>query len=85
MVAARGLATGAIAHDSSPAPTILAGDCAMLGALPASPHPILADAEIGVGLVTLRDGVAYLGERRLADPAQAALAEACAALQEALP
>ena len=136
MVAACGLATGAIAQDSSPPLTIAAGDCATLVAhhaddtvayrpgvdvdgrpaapadlpghepltlsgedvaidpripldayltLPASLHPILADAEIGVGLVTLRDGVAYLGERPLGDPAQAALAEACAALREALP
>ena len=53
--------------------------------LPASLQPILDDAEIDIGLVTLRDGIAYLGERRLADPAHAALAEACEALQEALP
>jgi hypothetical protein len=52
--------------------------------LPQGLVSILGDAEIGVGVVTVRDGVAYLGERRLGDPAQAAIAEACAGLREPL-
>jgi hypothetical protein len=52
--------------------------------LPRALASILGDAEIGVGLVTVRDGVAYLGDRPLGDPAQAAIAEACTSLREPL-
>ncbi|MDP6953661.1 MAG: hypothetical protein QGF53_12970 [Alphaproteobacteria bacterium] len=53
--------------------------------LPPKLLPILGSAEIDVGMVTVRRGVAYLGEKRLSDPAQHALAEACAELQQILP
>jgi hypothetical protein len=43
---------------------------------------LLPNAEIDIGLVTVRDGVAYLGDTMLSDPAQHALAEACAELRQ---
>lgn len=47
---------------------------------PGSLAPVVGDAEVWLGQVTVRDGVAYLGDRALGDPAQAALARACAEL-----
>jgi hypothetical protein len=47
---------------------------------PGSLAPVVGDAEAWLGWVTVRGGVAYLGERPLGDPAQAALARACAEL-----
>jgi hypothetical protein len=53
--------------------------------LPAKLAALLPNAEIDIGLVTVRDGVAYLGDTMLSDPAQHALAEVCAELQQTLP
>ena len=47
--------------------------------IPASLQPLIGNAEIDPGRVTVRDGVAYLGAHRLADQEQNALARACAA------
>lgn len=46
--------------------------------VPPSLQPVVGNAEIDPGRVTVRDGVAYLGGRRLADQQQNALARACA-------
>lgn len=46
--------------------------------VPPSLQPVIGNAEIDPGRVTVRDGVAYLGGRRLADQQQNALARACA-------
>lgn len=45
---------------------------------PASLQPLIGNAEIDPGRVTVRDGVAYLGAHRLTDPTQNAIARACA-------
>jgi hypothetical protein len=45
---------------------------------PASLQPLIGNAEIDPGRITVRDGVAYLGEQRLAGQEQNALARACA-------
>jgi len=45
--------------------------------------PDLFRAEIGLGDITVREGVAYLGDRPLGDPARHALAKACADLLRA--
>ena len=47
-------------------------------AIPAGLQPVIGDALIGVGQVTLRDGTPYLGDKRLTGPQQSALAQACA-------
>lgn len=47
-------------------------------AIPAGLQPVIGDALIGVGQVTLRDGTPYLGDKRLTGPQQNALAQACA-------
>ena len=47
-------------------------------AIPAGLQPVIGDALIGVGQVTLRDGTPYLGDKRLTGPQQNALAKACA-------
>ena len=47
-------------------------------AAPASLQPLIGDAEIDPGRVTVRDGVAYLGEHRLTSQDQNAIARACA-------
>ncbi len=46
--------------------------------VPVPLQPIIGNAEIDPGRVTVRDGVAYLGGQRLADREQNALARACA-------
>ena len=45
---------------------------------PASLLPLIGNAEIDPGRVTVRDGVAYLGDQRLTDQEQNAIARACA-------
>ena len=45
---------------------------------PASLQPLIGNAEIDPGRVTVRDGVAYLGDHRLTDQDQNAIARACA-------
>jgi len=45
---------------------------------PASLQPLIGNAEIDPGRVTVRNGVAYLGEHRLTDQEQNAIAVACA-------
>ena len=45
---------------------------------PASLLPLIGNAEIDPGRVIVRDGVAYLGEHRLADQDQNTIARACA-------
>lgn len=45
---------------------------------PASLQPLVGNAEIDPGRVTVREGVAYLGEHRLTDQDQNAIARACA-------
>ena len=47
-------------------------------AIPAGLQPVIGDALIGVGQVTLRDGTPYLGDKRLTGQEQNALAKACA-------
>ncbi len=47
-------------------------------AIPAGLQPVIGDALIGVGQVTLRDGTPYLGDKRLTGQEQNALAQACA-------
>lgn len=49
-------------------------------AAPGSLAPVVGDAEVWLGWITVREGVAFLGDRALGDPAQAALARACAKL-----
>jgi len=49
-----------------------------LAQLPPSLQTLLRDADVKVGLITLRDGVPYLGDRRLDGDQQAGLAAACA-------
>ena len=45
---------------------------------PASLQPLIGNAEIDPGRVTVRDGVAYLGDHRLTGQDQNAIARACA-------
>ena len=47
---------------------------------PGSLAPVVGDAEVWLGWIAVREGVAYLGDRALGDPVQAALARACAEL-----
>ena len=47
-------------------------------AFPAGLQPVIGDALIYAGLVTLRNGTPYLGDKRLTGQEQNALARACA-------
>ncbi len=54
-------------------------------AIPAGLQPVIGDALIDVGQVTLRDGTPYLGDKRLTGQEQNALAKACAEALTRLP
>lgn len=45
---------------------------------PASLAPVIGEAEVEIGRITVQGGVAYLGRQALGDPQQAAIARACA-------